>query len=278
MFVDAFGRVLADESLDGSLKALALSLPAEKVLGQEMKVVDVDGIHRARRFVLRTLAEAHESTLRSVYDSNHDAGPYRNDKASIDRRRLKNTALAYLSVLESEEVVELLRTQFAQATNMTDSEAALSLLANTDHPARAEALAAFYERWSGEPLVVDKWFMVQAMSCLPGTLAHVKELLKHEAFTLSNPNRIRSLVGAFAAGNQVRFHDASGAGYELLADIVLELDALNPQVTSRIVSAFNQWKRFDEGRRASMQGQLERIRANEKLSRDVFEIVSKALD
>jgi aminopeptidase N len=150
-------------------------------------------------------------------------------------------------------------------------------LANLERAEREGALAAFYKRWKSDPLVLDKWFSVQATSSLPRTLERVRALTEHEDFTLKNPNRVRSLVGAFCMGNQVRFHAANGAGYELLGDTVLELDSINPQVSARIVSSLNSWKRFDAGRRTLMQAQLERIAAKDGLSKDVFEIVTKAL-
>ena len=278
LFVEAFGKVLSDQDLDGSLKALALGLPSERVLGQEMDVVDVDALHAARNFALKGLAQAHREALEATCEATRSTGPYTNDKAAIDRRALHNTALAYLSFLETDETTARVVEQFESADNMTDSAAALVMLSCLERPEKEAALSSFYERWKADPLVLDKWFAIQAVSPLASTIERVRSLKSHADFTLSNPNRVRSLIGSFAMGNQVRFHDATGAGYEFLADTVLELDGINPQVCARLVSAFNSWKRFDEGRQSLMKAQLERILAKPELSKDVYEIVSKALE
>jgi aminopeptidase N len=160
---------------------------------------------------------------------------------------------------------------------MTDTMAALSVLAGLDVPERAEALADFHRRWRADPLVVDKWLSLQATSRLPGTLAEVERLLAHPAFDLRNPNRVRALIGAFAHGNPLRFHTASGAGYAFLADRVLELDPLNPQVAARMLAPMSRWRRFDPARQSLMRAQLARVLAREGLSKDVFEVASKSL-
>jgi aminopeptidase N len=167
--------------------------------------------------------------------------------------------------------------QFEGADNMTDRMAALTCLANGSMPQRELALGAFYHGYQDDPLVVDKWFTVQAASSRADTLAQVQLLLEHPAFTLRNPNRVRSLIGAFAHGNPARFHDANGRGYRFLAERVIELDPLNPQVAARLVAALSRWRRFDENRQQLMRGELERIREQPGLSRDVGEIVGKSL-
>lgn len=278
MFLEAFGRLLGDRSLDGSLKALALGLPSERVLGQELDVVDVDSLHAARMFTLQELARHHRGALEDELEATKATGAYSNDKASIDRRALHNTCLSYLSLLDEDETTARVVAQFESADNMTDSAAALVMLSCLERPERASALEAFYTRWKADPLVLDKWFSIQAVSTLPKTLERVRELKSHPDFVLSNPNRVRSLVGAFAMGNQVRFHDAAGGGYEFLADAVLELDGINPQICARLVSAFNAWRRFDESRQTLMKTQLERISQKTDLSKDVYEIVTKALE
>ncbi len=282
LFIHALEMILADPTLDGSYKALALTLPDERVLGQSMDVVDVDSLHAAREHVIKTVAQALRGPLTLVYEAGRAAGPYRNDKAAIDRRRLQNLALSYLTRLHEPETTALAVTQLEQADNMTDAQAALVCLTNIPGPERAAAFASFYARWKGDPLVIDKWFSLQALSSLPGATDEVLALAQHPDFTLKNPNRVRALLGAYVGRNQVRFHDRDGRGYKLLADTVLELDRMNPQVASRVVSGFNQWRRFDAERRALMQAQLERILARSKategaLSRDVYEIVSRAL-
>jgi aminopeptidase N len=160
---------------------------------------------------------------------------------------------------------------------MTDSLAALTALANSSTPARQEVIAAFYDRWAKNPLVVDKWLSVQAMSDQPDTLERVRALMGHEAFSMRNPNKVRALVGAFTQSNQPRFNDADGAGYRLLADVVIELNGINPGIAARMSGGFNQWRRFDPKRQALMRAELERILAAPGLSKDVFEIVSKSL-
>jgi aminopeptidase N len=276
-FSEAFGRVIADASLDGSLKALALTLPDERVLAQEQAVIDVDALHTAREFAIAELAHHHRAALGSAWERHAGSGPYRHDKRSIDARRLKNTALRYLAARGDPEWTARVARQLDAADNMTDREAALAILVGLEVPEREAALAAFYRAWRGDPLVLDKWFALQALSPLRETPERVRELYRHPDFSLRNPNRVRALVGTFAAANPVRFHTASGEGYRFLADAVLELDPLNPQVAARMVSLFSQWRRYDEPRQALMKAQLERIAARPRLSKDVFENVGRAL-
>jgi aminopeptidase N len=276
LLVEAFGRVLGDAHLDGSFRSLAISLPAENVLAQEMEIVDPDALHAAREFAIAELARAHRDALLEIYHS-HQAARYSKDKAAVDRRRLKNAALRYLTALGTSDVLGLAAEQLQRADNMTDAQAALALLAEHPGPRREEALAGFYQRWRADPLVVDKWFSVQALSGAPDTPERVTALARHPDFTLANPNRVRALVGAFGSGNQVRFHAPDGSGYALVADHVLALDARNPQLAARMVSPFNQWRRFDAARRALMRAQLQRIADRPELSADVGEIVGRAL-
>jgi aminopeptidase N len=276
-FSEAFGRILADPALDGSLKAQALTLPGEKILGQDLEVIPVDALHAAREQLRGALADAHRAALLEVYEGGASADAYQVDQASIGRRRLRNVALAYLSSSDDPASARRLLGQFESADNMTDAQAALSLLVDGDSEEREIALAAFHERWRDDPLVLDKWFSVQAMSKRADTAARVVELSRHPDFSLKNPNRIRSLVGAFCAGNQVRFHAVDGTGYRFLSDMVLSLDG-NPQVAARMVSSFNAWRRFDAARQQRMKAELERVLAHKPLSDDVFEIVSRALE
>ena len=277
IYSEAFGRILGDPRLDGSLKALALTLPDEKVLGQEMDVIDPDALHSAREFMRKALAGAHCEKLREVYTRGQDSGAYSSDKKSIHQRRLKNCALAYWMTLGSEDALEAASAQFEKADNMTDAEAALGVLADTVSPARERALADFYQRHGDDPLLVDKWFAIQAASRRSDTFEQVQNLSGHPAFSLKNPNRLRALLGTFCAGNPVHFNRADGGGYRFLADSVIELDPVNPQVAARMVSIFNPWRRFDANRQALMKQQLERIEKQKGLSKDVFEIVTRAL-
>jgi aminopeptidase N len=221
----------------------------------------------------RALAAALREDLSRAYESLRSKTAYSPDARSIGRRSLRNLCLAYLGELGESKLADA---QFRAADNMTDAMAALGVLANLDCPERGPALAAFYEKWQNEPLVVDKWLSVQAASRLPTTLDTVKQLLRHPAFDLKVPNRVYALIRTFAS-NHVRFHAADGEGYAFLADQVISLNGLNPQIAARMARAFDRWKRFDERRQAYARKQLERIRDTEKLSKDVAEIVSKAL-
>ncbi|MGH0035025.1 MAG: aminopeptidase N [Myxococcota bacterium] len=278
LFVDAFRRLLLDPDLDGSLKALALALPSEKVLAQAMEEVDVEGLQAARRFTIRELARTLEAELRDVFEATRPDGPYRADRASIHRRRLHNAVLRILTAPGSAEAIALAEARFQEADNMTDSQAALSALADHAAPESARALEVFYQRWKHDPLVIDKWFQTQAMCDRDDAVEVVLGLARHPDFTTRNPNRVRSLVGAFGSGNLLHFHRRDGAGYTFLADQVVTLDPLNPQVAARMVSLFNQWRRFDAARRELMRAELQRIGAVEGLSKDTGEIVGKALN
>jgi len=275
-FVDAFARVLRDGPQDPAFAAEALGLPSETYLAEQIEVVDPDAIHAVRVHFRRELARALREELAQAYASLKIAGPYSPDARSAGQRALRNLALGYLMELESPEGDALAAEQFASADNMTDRMAALAVLANSRSPARDPALERFYDAWRHEPLVVDKWLAVQATSRLPDTLARVGRLLHHEAFDLRNPNKVYALIRAFCS-NHVRFHAADGAGYGFAADRVLELDPLNPQIAARIARAFDRWRKFDAGRQAHARAALERIRAQAGLSKDVAEVVTKAL-
>ena len=277
LFAQAFGRLLSDPALDGSLCALALTLPSERLVGQEMEVIDVDALHAARQFAIRALARHHRAALEEVYARCTPQEPYRVDRASIDRRRLGGAVLGYLAALGESEWTRRIAREAERGDNMTQRQAALGLLVDLPGPERDAALSRFYDTWRSDPLMLDKWFRLQALSVLPDAFDRVVALSRHPDFTLGNPNRVRALVEAFAAGNQVRFHGADGRGYRFLADVVLKLDATNPQLAARLVGNFNQWQRFAAGRRALMQAQLERIAGQTGLSKDVHEIVGRAL-
>jgi aminopeptidase N len=270
-FIEAARNLLADR--DPAFAAEALNLPGETALAEQMALVDPDRLHASRNALRLALAESLNTELRKRYDSLKDKGPYSPDPASAGRRALKNLCLGYLAELG---MSALAYEQFRAADNMTDAMAALAALANLDCPEREPALAAFYAKWKDEPLVVDKWLAVQSTSRLPGTLARVTELLGHPAFDLKVPNKVYALVRGFSA-NHVRFHAADGGGYAFLADQVIALNALNPQIAARIARGFDRWSRFDEGRKAHARRQLERIRDTEGLSKDVAEIIGKAL-
>jgi aminopeptidase N len=272
---EAFDSLLKDRTTDPALLAEALMLPSEEYLSDQMEVVDVEGIHAAREFVKRGLAEAAEEDLRSRYDELNDGAAYDKSSASMARRSLKNMCLAYLVELEGGD--EVARRQLEDSDNMTDTLAALKGLVWSDSDAADGALAEFEGRWKDDPLVMDKWFTIQAVKPGAETIQRVRNLMGHPSFSLTNPNKVRSLVGAFAMANPTGFHAADGEGYRFHADQVIALNALNPQIAARMASAFNTWTRYDAGRRTRIKAQLERIAATEGLSPDVYEIVSKAL-
>lgn len=276
-FIEAFGNLLVDTEIDGSFKSLLMTLPSEAVLAQEMETVDPDAISETRQHMRSQLAGTFRTQLLDLYKSNRRDERYRNDVQSNQRRRLKNTALTYLAAAQDAEVTRILIHQFRSANNMTDQYAAFSLLADSDVPERNEAISAFYEKWKSDPLVIDKWFIAQATSLRSTTVEDVVALSHHEAFSLSNPNRVRSLVSAFGMSNQRHFHRADGLGYEFVADKILELEKLNPQIAARLVTPFNQWKRYDSERQELMTNQLARIQSHPGLSKDVREIVDRAL-
>jgi aminopeptidase N len=273
-FVEAARRVLSDP--DPAFAAEALALPSETFLAESMEVVDPDALHSVRNTLRRLLAQALKEELLAAYRAAEVPGPYAPEPAAIGKRALRNAALGYLMELGTTDLIALCYEQFGQSNNMTEQFAALACLANSEAKQRTIALASFYDKWQHEPLVVDKWLAVQAGSRLPGTLARVKELLLHPAFDLKVPNKVYSLIRTFA-GNHVRFHAADGGGYAFLAEQVLALDRLNPQVAARMARAFDRWRRFDAGRQAHARAALERIRDAQGLSRDLAEIATKAL-
>jgi len=275
--IEALGTVLTDEAADKAFLAEMLTLPGERYIADQMTVVDVDAIHAARE-ALGTAAAAHlRDGLLAAYHGNASNEPYSPDAAPAGRRALRNAALDLLSYGGDDDVLELVTAHYDGADNMTDAMAALRILTDWDVPARASRLDDFYGRHKDNPLVMDKWLALQAISTLHDTIERISELLTHPAFSIRNPNKVRSLVGMFANANPLRFHAADGRGYRLLADRVLELDPLNPQVAARLLPPLGRWRRFDTARQALMRTELERILAAENLSRDVYEIASKAL-
>jgi len=256
---------------------LALALPSENYLGQLMGVIDVDGIHAARELVRATIGKAHRTALLGLYHAYREGEDFSVSPAAIGRRAARNAALAYLMAAGDVAGKELALAQYRTATGMTDVITALALITDSDMPERAEALAAFAEKWQGEALVMDKWFMIQASSSRPRVVAEVKALLKHPGFNIRNPNKVYALVGSFTA-NAVAFHAADGSGYQFLADRVIELNKLNPQVASRMAKAFARWRKYGPERQAAARVALERVAHTPDLSRDVYEIISRSLE
>lgn len=274
--VEALRAILANPHIDNALKAQLLTLPTEAELGEQMPVIAVEALVEARRFVRQQLAEQLAAEFSTIYQANQSQAAYEFTAQTVGQRSLKNVALAYVMLQDKQAAVALCLQQFKHADNMTDQSAALRLLANKACPERTQALASFYEQWQNEALVIDKWFSIQATAELPGTLNQVKQLLAHSAFSIKNPNKVRALIGAFSM-NFAAFHQAEGQGYQFLAEQVLRLDKLNPQVAARIVQPLTRWQRFDDKRQALMRNELVRIQQTENLSRDVYEIVTKAV-
>jgi aminopeptidase N len=277
IMVNAFKQVLEQSWDDLSYFSLLLSLPSETYLAEQMQVVDVEAIHAAREFVTLALADQLQTQFLALYRKNHKDESGKFDAGAIGRRRIKNTCLSYLSKLKKQDIHQLSQQQFNTAKNMTDQLAALAVIVDNPHPAKQRCLDSFYHQWQAEALVIDKWFALQASSSMPNTFATVQTLMQHPAFDLKNPNRVRSLIGAFSQSNPLHFHAANGQGYQFLADQIIALNALNPQVASRMLGALTAWRRYDEGRQALMKAQLERIIATEAISKDVYEVASKSL-
>lgn len=275
---EAVRATLAGAEADPAFAAEALALPGEGIIADQMEIADPEAIHAARQHLRAEIGRRCARELRAAYEALIEAPgtPYRVDGRSIGRRALRNACLAYLAAA-GEDGVRLAAAQYDAAANMTDRLAALSLLSDTTDPARDAALAEFHARWRGDDLVLDKWFSIQAMSARGDTLAQVRALYAHPDFDLRNPNRARSLIGAFAAGNPRWFHDASGEGYRFLADAVMALDPINGATAARLVGPLGQWRRQAPERGAPMRAELSRIAALPGLSRGTFEKVSKAL-
>ena len=278
--VDAYQLLLADTSLDKAMVAEMLNLPSESYLAEQMEMIDPDAIHKAREFVKQSLSEALSEQLLTIYQTLSVEKAYKPEAGDIAERSLKNTCLAYLCEQDNEQSVALARQQFAAATNMTDSMAALNSLVRSvsdDSITHAQtALAEFARRWLDDADVMNMWFSTQATCPRTGTLQRINELMAHPGFDYRNPNKLRSVIGAFCGRNLVQFHDISGSGYEFLADQIITLDKQNPQVASRLLTPLTRWKRYDPVRRDLMKKALEKIQQND-LSRDVFEVITKTL-
>ena len=273
--VEAVRRTLENQVLDPAFIAEAVLLPSEAFIGDHMALVDPEAIHRAREALRADLGRELEASWRAAYAA-HAANAYAYSPAAKGARRLRTIALGYLAAAGTADAPYLAMTQYDEADNMTDRQGALGILVNLTVPQRGEALQKFYDRYRENALVIDKWFTTQALSARDDTPERVEGLAKHRDFTMSNPNRLRSLVGAFSV-NQRAFHDASGRGYRFLADMILAEGKLNPQTAAKLVPPLGRWRRFDEVRAALMRAQLERIVETPGLSKDVFEQVSKSL-
>ncbi|NWF38087.1 aminopeptidase N [Mariprofundus sp. NF] len=271
----AFGHLLRDAGLDAALKAEALMLPSESDIAEASAPADPGRIHAVREQLLSFIASSLREDFEIYY---HRLSPASGlDDHAMQQRQLKNVCLSYLVSLKDKPSIAMAYEQFCQAENMTDQYAALALLAHCDCDERLQALASFEKQWSEDANVMDKWFALQASSSLPDSLAAVKLLMTHPKFDLRNPNKVRAVIGSFAMRNPVNFHALDGSGYSFVADQVLALDRLNPQIASRMVRALMNWKRLEPKRSELMRSQLQRIADADGISGDVYEIVSKSL-
>ncbi|MEX9819635.1 aminopeptidase N [Providencia vermicola] len=276
--IDAFRAVLLSDSIDPALAALILTLPSENEMAEYFQTIDPDAIHIVADFIAHQLAVEMADEFLAVYQSIHIDG-YRVDHGDIAKRSLRNVCLQYLAAGDDQALADkLVSTQFASADNMTDSLAALTAASESQLPCLESLMTAFDERWHHDGLVMDKWFTLQGTSPAPDVLEKVRSLLTHRSFSMSNPNRVRSLVGAFASGNPSAFHAQDGSGYQFLYDILVDLNTRNPQVASRLIEPLIRLKRFDEKRQSLMRNTLEQLKGLDNLSGDLFEKVTKALE
>jgi aminopeptidase N len=273
--IEAVRNTLVDPALDAAFIGEAVLLPTEAFLGDQLAEVDPAAIRRVREDLRQRLGRELESEWRAAYAASA-ANRFEYTPSAKGLRRLRSVALGYFAAAGAADAPALAFAQFEGADNMTDRNGALAVLSHGDAPEREVALAAFYQRYRDDALVLDKWFMTQALSMRADTPDAVEALARHPDFTLANPNRMRSLVGAFAA-NQSAFHTPDGRGYRFVADMILAADTLNPQSAARLVPPLGRWRRFEPGRSALMKAELERIVATPGLSKDVFEQASKSL-
>jgi aminopeptidase N len=273
--VEAVRATLLDEALDPAFVAEAVMLPSEPFIGDQLETVDPDRVHRAREALRADLGAELETLWRGAYAA-HAANRYEYSPAAKGARRLRTVALGYIAAAGAADAAALAKRQFDEADNMTDRQGALAVLVNGYAAEREQALEAFYTRYRDQGLVLDKWFTAQALSTRDDTPERVAALTSHPDFTLANPNRARALVAAFAQ-NQRALHEASGRGYRFLADMILAVDRINPQVAARLVAPLGRWRRFDAARAGKMRAELERIVTTVGLSKDVLEQAGKSL-
>lgn len=275
--LDAFTHLLRQDFEDLSFLALLLTLPSEDYVSAALTIIDPDSVHGARQWLKREIAVQLRTDFERLYATHHRDEFGRFDAAAIGRRRLKNTCLEFIAEVDDADSHALALAQFRSARSMTDRMAALSAIVNSHNPARAECLEAFHRQWQHDDLVLGKWFSVQATCTLPGTLEQVRALVEHPQFDLRQPNHVRSLIGAFAQSNPVNFHAANGAGYKFLADYVIRLDALNPQIAARLLTSLTHWRRYDRNRQRLICHHLQRIADTPAISKDVYEVAMKSL-
>ncbi len=277
IYIDAIGNALSQAGEDHAFTALMLVPPSESELALKVAPIDPEAIHAAREALIGAVAAAHRAKFELLYHRLESSGPFSPDAASAGRRALRNAVLRFLTARRDGAAADAAYGHFRAAANMTEMTAALAALARMSTPKREAAFGEFHERFRSDPLVLDKWMGLQAMSPLPDTIDRVRSLMNHPVFTMKNPNRVRALIGAFAVGNPLRFHDRSGAGYRLLREVVQALDSINAQTAARMAAAFETWRRYDTQRQRLIRVELETIAAGSGLSNNLYEMVSKML-
>ena len=275
---ESFTALVAGPLDDKALVAEMLSLPGESEIADQLDVIDPVAVVAAHRALRRHLAQCLGKNLGPLYESLRADGPYRPGAENIGRRRLQRVVMGYLREYDPELLAEYCRAQYRQADNMTDSIAALAAVNQLPGEAREQLFDEFEKRWRDNPLVMDKWFRLQATARRDDILDHLEDLMRHPVFSLRNPNRVRAVIGAFAVDNMTGLHRADGAGYRFLADYVLKIDELNGALAAHLVGRLARWRRFEPNRSAMMRGELERISRAGNLSRNLFEVVGKSLE
>ncbi|HKU64861.1 MAG TPA: aminopeptidase N, partial [Rhizomicrobium sp.] len=276
-YIAAIGDVLAQADEDPAFAAQMLVPPTENELAARKTPVDPVAIHLARRSLVTAIARAHQSRLAQLYEHMRDTGDFSPDARSAGRRALRNACLRYLTAADDEAAAGLADAHYRSADNMTDMIAGLAALTRMESPLRDGAFTHFHDRFKKDALVLDKWMSLQAGSPLPDTVTAVRQLMKHPAFDIKNPNRVRALVGAFSA-NHLRFHKDDGSGYRLVGEVIRSLDGMNPQVAARMAGAFESWRRYDPARQALMRTELKAIHGLSGISPNLFEVTGKMLD
>ena len=274
LYMQALAHILQATDTDAAVTALLLTLPAEKYFLGLSNNVNPVLLHQAREILRKQIACELSAELKQQYIKNTTDTDYDNNPVQNGKRRLKNCILGYLSLIDNGECAWQ---QYQSANNMTDTMAAMSCLANCESPHRQVALDDFYKKWHDNPNVLDKWFMVQATSKLPGALIQVKKLMNDKAFSAHNPNAISALIGSYASANLAQFHAASGEGYQFLANYIIDIDQVNKMVAARLATPLLGWRRFNEPRKKLIKASLQKILAAEKLSKNTYEVVEKAL-
>ena len=275
---EALGSLLEQHRVDQAFVAEALMLPSEAYLAEKMDIIDVDLIHHVCRSLVKHIASSLKEPLLAIVSEYRHHAPYSIDAKSFGIRKLKNQALALLMSLEEASIDKICYSQFTDADNMTDQYSALACLANSENEYRLQALDEFYHQWHHDPLVMDKWLMVQASSRLPNTLTAVRKLASHSVFNYRNPNKVRALVGVFCHQNPINFHNKDGSGYQFLAEHVTRLEKINSRIAAGLLKALTRWRRYDKTRQEMMQAVLQQVLNLEGLSTDCFEIANKSLE